>query len=950
MLSPGHQKKSEPQPGVTPSANPAIVMPRQGEFRRNVGALPIHPFLPQIRELVDAYQVVILAAEPGAGKTTEVPLSLCQAGYRVVVTQPRRLAAHSVAEWVSAQIGEPLGGRVGVHMSGYQLSSSRSELLFCTDGLTVVRELLGHDRRRDVLMLDEVHIMNLNMEVLIAWTRRALTHDPSFRLVLMSATLDQASYAEFFRKAGLNVATLEVPGRAFPVEEQQPGRSIIDDAERLSREGRNVLVFCAGVREIRYVVNELRRKLPDTLVLPLHGDQTLDEQKRCFELTPKIVVSTNVAETSITIPDIDAVVDSGRENYVEVRDNVETLITGWVSLFVREQRKGRAGRTKPGIFIDHCPLSREKRQLKPTPEIERILLDQAMLRLREAGVKMEEFSFLHQPVASRIAEAKRLLTLLGCLDEQGEISEVGRQVCKLPVSARIGRMILEAEKKQVRHKMATVAALIEVGGIVRGQSNDWRSLCKEAVNSDLLAQSKVLDSLRLSRDDARLELLGIRPRLVDDAFRVEQRIKSAVTKLFGPRTSPDCGSDQDLLRAICSGMPDWLYCRVGKNTYVRGSERRQIEASSAIPKHSWVVGIPFDRQSLEGFGQGVNVRSLGLVSAVDPLWINEYLPERISIERMAKIRYEPTLDAAVVFTRTRVGQWLISEGWLPAPGSEETALCIAAWITQMTRTKTRLTNISWPKEIGEVIQRNRSRFLESAEFNKRARKKIIAVSSEDEMRAWYAKVLGTCSSLAEVADAKVLELPLPDAAELERAKQAAPTSVSIGSQDLTIRYDTGKNTLPEITIGANFITSGAWRDLPGDEVRLNDGSPVSIRVELPGGGSATFARGAGAKAKIAACLIERAWLETDRSQGFTPNYTEGEAAIPNLIAEEFTKCPLTGASVLKYRALVATRGSSSGGIYNLIWYRDRKYAEGVHAASVEILKAKIAELRNIGIV
>ncbi|PSO44749.1 MAG: ATP-dependent RNA helicase HrpA, partial [Parcubacteria group bacterium SW_4_49_11] len=314
--------------------------------------LPVNSFRQQILESVAGNPVTIITAETGAGKSTQAPQFLLEAGYSAVCTQPRRLAARTVAERVAEEMGENLGQTVGYRTAVDRQDGLDTQLLFCTDGLALVRELMGQNEV-DILLMDEVHEWNENVEVLLAWAKQQIDRGENFKLVLMSATLESEKLSEFFDGAPV----IDVPGRLYPVEERQPrGKNPEEDVASLVKEGRNVLLFQPGTGEIQDSVNKLQNMELNAEVLPLHGQLDKADQQACFQhfSRPKVVCATNVAQTSVTIDDIDAVVDTGKERRKEVLHGVEGLYLRPISLADAKQRQGRAGRTRAGVYIDWC--------------------------------------------------------------------------------------------------------------------------------------------------------------------------------------------------------------------------------------------------------------------------------------------------------------------------------------------------------------------------------------------------------------------------------------------------------------------------------------------------------------------------------------------------------------------------------------------------------------------
>src|SRR3989338_6248902 len=278
--------------------------------------LPISALKAEIMRAVKDNRVVIITAETGGGKPTQVPQFLLEEGHTMVVTEPRRLAARTVSARVAEEFGCDFGYQIGYRTAYEWKWCEHTSCLFCTDGLALVRELVRVGRH-DILVLDEVHEWNLNIEVLAAWVKKELELGAKFKVVLMSATIEAEKLSAFF----WNAPIITVPGRQFPVEDKSPsGKDMAGEAIALLQQGRNVLVFQPGKREIGETVEAIKASGIAAEVIPLHGDLEPEEQAMAFRRyqRPKCVVSTNVAQTSVTIDDIDAVVDSGLERRTEV--------------------------------------------------------------------------------------------------------------------------------------------------------------------------------------------------------------------------------------------------------------------------------------------------------------------------------------------------------------------------------------------------------------------------------------------------------------------------------------------------------------------------------------------------------------------------------------------------------------------------------------------------------
>jgi len=640
--------------------------------------LPVTGFRDQIVKAVKDHSVVVITAETGAGKSTQVPQYLLDAGYDLVVTQPRRLAARTVAERVAEEYGCPFGGVVGYRTATDRQDSAATRCLFVTDGLALVRELMGAGTH-NVLVLDEVHEWNLNIEVLVAWARKRLGEEAGFKVVLMSATLEADRLAAYFGGAPV----ISVPGRLFPVEVKKPGMRVVDDVAELARAGRNVLTFQPGKAEIEATIAELTRQGVDAEILPLHGELSADEQRRCFKRygRSKVVVSTNVAQTSVTIDDIDAVVDSGMERRVELVDGVEGLYLKPISLADSKQRAGRAGRTKPGVYIDHCAAS--MRPEFPKAEILRTRLDQTVLRLAEAGFDMEELTFFHQPDQREIHDAKRALKALGCMNEDGKVTPIGRKVAKLPVSVQFGRMIVEADKFGVVGDVLTIAAILELGEITarprdRYETPAWRQLCASERESDVLAQLAVYNTAEGMSKTEMVEN-GVFVKAFFKAKEIRRHLEGALRGKV--RSIESTGKRDDIVRSLCSGMVDHLYQRTGYGWRNGEGVDRELNRDSVITASGdWLVGLPFDLEIKARRGGTMTLRLIRMATKVNPRMLAEAAPQLVRLEEHLTPTYDSEKDVVVSTTRTFFNNHMIGEEKHPDGEHEQAASVFASWV------------------------------------------------------------------------------------------------------------------------------------------------------------------------------------------------------------------------------------------------------------------------------
>lgn len=611
--------------------------------------LPISAFRDKISDTIRSHPVVIIAAETGSGKSTQVPQYLLDLDYKIVVTQPRRIAARTIAERVASERGEELGGIVGYQTAIDGQRSEKTRCLYVTDGLALVRELVGEGDHQ-VLIIDEVHEWNKNIEVLVAWTRRKLQDGWPLKVVLMSASADDERLAEFYGGAPI----IRVPGRTFPITEKGPGENIVRDVVELVRKGDNVLVFQPGKREIEETIEELRFLVPGAEVLPLHGDLTPAEQAICFASypRPKVIVSTNVAQTSVTIPDIDSVVDSGIERRIELVDGIEGLYLGSISAACREQRKGRAGRTKPGTYIDHCEDRNRPDFAKA--EILRSRLDQVVLRLAEMGIDMEDLEFFHQPSRAEIKRTKKRLERLGCT-LRGKVTETGHAVARMPVSAQAALMVLEAAKRGVVDEVIIIAAIFESGEIQSRETNDWKRLIHEK-ESDPLAQLSLFRQAEKMTEDER-KVKGIHEKTFLRARDIREHLTSA---LRGMVVLGSSGKRKEIMKCITAGLLDHIYSN--HRGVLHGEDEREMSRDSCA-SGKLLVGLPFDLEVETRYGNRV-INLLRMVTAISDEWIAELAPDRTIVKR-GKSKYYPRLDSFAYQRSVYFDGNLISEDWIP---------------------------------------------------------------------------------------------------------------------------------------------------------------------------------------------------------------------------------------------------------------------------------------------
>ena len=462
-------------------------------------SLPIYQVKEAFLDAVQKSNVVILSAETGSGKSTQIPQILLQKlNLSSISTQPRRLACVSLAERVREEMGDSIGEFVGYKTAfeeDYKEESNR--ILFTTDGLLAAS---GIESFHKVVIMDEVHERSLNIEVLIAWAKKKLKEGSGMKFILMSATFDCKELSSFFEE--FHPIVVNCPKSPYHVEEiQDTIHTSVYLAVKYAREGKNILCFFAGKGDIEKAEKALREDLPskDFFIFSVHGDQTVEEQCPAFSHvfpSTKIILCTNICQTSITIDDIDVVIDNGEAKVSRIQNGIKGLFLENISKSDCMQRRGRAGRTKDGIYILCSNSGINSRKSYPDPEIQRVFLTETVLRLASLGLDASELEFLHQPSKKAIREAKDKLVALGGLDEDGKITDIGLRMSFLPLDAVYARMMLETEKygEKVLDAMAKICAVLEVGGLFqyKNPKGKFFYFTKES-QSDLLAGMDVFN-------------------------------------------------------------------------------------------------------------------------------------------------------------------------------------------------------------------------------------------------------------------------------------------------------------------------------------------------------------------------------------------------------------------------------------------------------------------------
>lgn len=633
--------------------------------------LPIDALLPSVAESLRRVPSLVIEAPPGAGKTTRVPPFLLDEGIagegEVWVLEPRRLAARLSAERVAVERNERAGETVGYQVRFEDVSTERTRIRFLTEGV-FTRRILRDPllSRASVVILDEFHERHLQSDLALALLRRlqrAARRD--LRIVVMSATLDAAPVASFLS----DCPVLRSEGRRFPVEIEHAARhderpleiQVRDSVGRLldeSREG-HVLVFLPGAAEIRRALaacSELAAR-SQLLLLPLHGELPAAEQERAIRPSRerKIIFSTNVAETSVTIEGVSAVVDSGLARVAghSPWSGLPTLQVERTSRASAAQRAGRAGRTLQGrclrLYTAQDFAQRAEYQL---PEVQRLDLSEAALELHAAGVTdLRAFEWFEAPEESAIESAENLLRRLGAIDAKGSVTGTGERMARLPLHPRLSRMIVEARERKLSSEACLVAALISERDI-RARSifeDSSRAVIKSARrvgSSDLLELYDLFVEARRARfNEERLMRLGLDLNTVRRVDRVRRQLER-LTRSAGLKEELSGAEETELLLSILAGYPDRVARRRASSNEAKGALTLELQlqtgAACTLAPESVVRGAEFlvaidaeERREVARPGLAGSRRATGrtvvrTASAIEPDWLLDLFADFIT--------------------------------------------------------------------------------------------------------------------------------------------------------------------------------------------------------------------------------------------------------------------------------------------------------------------------------
>lgn len=661
--------------------------------------LPIYDLDEEIVSALVEGNRLVLQAPTGSGKSTQVPQILIDGGApgagRCVILQPRRLAARMLAARVAAERGGKLGEEVGYQIRLDNVSSAQTRILFVTEGI-LLRQMLADPQLRGVstVIFDEFHERHLYGDISLA---RALTLQettrPDLRIVVMSATLDRMGLTDYLAPC----TALQSEGRVYPVEVEYLRHDPRDDppwelaadavAEHFERTEGDILVFMPGAYEINRTIREIGGRLGSRcVVLPLHGELPAAEQDRAVNRTSarKVIVSTNVAETSLTIDGVTLVVDSGlaRVARYDANRGINTLLIEKISQASADQRAGRAGRTAPGVCIrlwtqrDH-----ERRAARELPEIKRLDMAETALTLKAAGVEdLATFRWIDSPDPQALVRAETLLNDLGAT-HRGKITPIGRRMLNFPVHPRYARMFLAAGELGCVRAAALIAALTQTRSLLMRADKrieEERAELFGVGTSDFQVLMRAFSWAR--QKDFRANECRALAIHADSARQVGKLFEQFldIAHAEGLDTSAAPVSDEAVARCILAGFADHVSRRRSEGTLVCDivHGRRGTLARNSVASHSKLL-VAAEITEVEGRDGDARVL-LNLATEIEEAWLHELFPEDFS--DTTDYFFDSTQNRVVVRRAKRFRDLLLENQDRDAEPGPAAASCLAGQV------------------------------------------------------------------------------------------------------------------------------------------------------------------------------------------------------------------------------------------------------------------------------
>ena len=663
--------------------------------------LPVDNLIPDILERLASGRDVLLRAEPGAGKTTRVPPALLEtpwaADKKILVAEPRRLAARLAARRVAEERGERLGEGVGYAVRFETVASAHTRLTYVTAGV-LLRHLSAQPNVDGIaaIVLDEFHERSVAIDLCLALALDAKRrHRSNLRLVLMSATLDPVALLAHMPEAIL----IDCPGRCYPLtiwhepqaDDRPVDKKVLSGCRQLVRDNvsGDILVFLPGVREIQQSATALEglAEETNTRVLPLHAELPLEEQVRAVRPAEerKIVLSTNVAESSVTVPGVVAVIDCGTARVAQWSpwSGISRLRVAKISKAAATQRAGRAGRTGPGRVLrlyTECDLARRAEQ--DAPEIHRADLSEYMLLLLAAGLGSphHQLPWLDPPPASSVQATALLLERLDAVDADGQITEIGARMAALPLPPRLARLFVEGCRRGVAREAMEICALLSERDIrIRLPPCSPSSLRSDGFTgpSDALELLDRLNEARLARHRPHsLRTAQLHPQRVNAVERTILQLRNHMTTEAAPPPKTDADYEKAILLSLMRAFPDRVARRrrPGQNELtLSNGDGAILSDDSVVRRAPFLIAIDLDDRSPSVKGRPL----VRVASSIEADWLLDEWPERLCAS--SHMVLNPGLQRVERISRITYGSIVLDESQKAAkPCPEASALLAAA--------------------------------------------------------------------------------------------------------------------------------------------------------------------------------------------------------------------------------------------------------------------------------
>jgi len=670
----------------------------------SVPSLPIHSVAAAIVEGLAQSGRVVLSAPTGSGKSTQVPQILIdQAGVQgeVVVLQPRRLATRMLAKRVASERGGKLGEEVGYQIRFENVVSSKTRIRFVTEAI-LLRQILEDPTLKAVgaIVFDEFHERHLTSDLSLA--RAIDSARPDMKLVVMSATLDIEGLESYLQPC----ARVEASGRMYPVETRYMGAALNRDAApvwvraaqafrevaRSGGETGDFLIFMPGAFEIRKTIEaiEALSESRGYEVLPLHGELPPEAQDRAVSSGggPKVIVSTNVAETSITIDGVRVVIDGGlaRIARYDPKRGINSILIEGISQASAEQRAGRAGRTGPGQCLRlWSEAEHAARPARDEAEVKRVDLSETLLLLASKQVSLAGFNWYEAPEAKALARAEELLAGLGAVDQQGAITLMGQKMAGFPLHPRYARMLIEAKRRGVLQEVALIAGLSQGRGLYRASRDNRVRQAQLREIEDTVGEGsdffvhlrawKIAQAGRFQRDACEsLGIHGVAARQAADTANQLLRLAERHLEDSADSASGSDSAEVQIQKCLLAGFADHLAKRNDRGTrrcrmvHARSGELRR----ESVVESELLVAAEIEERELRG---EVTVM-LGMATAVEVAWLEELFPDQF--EEGVFTFYDASTRRVVCRTERRFRDLVLSTKETGEPDANQAAELLAA--------------------------------------------------------------------------------------------------------------------------------------------------------------------------------------------------------------------------------------------------------------------------------